>query len=689
MTDRLHIDIETYSEVDLKAAGLYRYAEHESTDLTVVSYAFNDGPVHVWLPWSVFGEVHDSIHKNIRARCGFGANTRIVFSAVAPHDLLQAFRNPTTKVCAHNAAFERVVLRGPAGKRYGLPEVPIERWVCTMAKVAVHALPHSLANAAEALDTAPKREVGVNDMRYMSKPRKNGTRPTAEEEPERLVQMTLYNIDDVIAERDLDNNVPNLTALEEQIYFLDQRINDRGVRIDQPAIHDIVYLVDQYKEKLAVWCKKTTGYAPTQTGKLAEWLRSPDYMKDGVLVRCGNYPQLVDLTAPSVVECLADDKCPLLAKKVLKCYSIYASKAVSKLDAMLRSVCADGRIHGMFQYYGAGPGRWSSRIVQLQNMLRSLLKWEQVDLAIAACKMRSLDYIKDLFDELEPMKVFASCSRGMLIPAEDKEFLDLDFSQIESVIQAWLSGAEWKLQIFREGKIKIYHATGALMFGIRTDEVVDGPKGQIYTAAKIGELACGYQGWEAAVEKMARQMGMKLTLPAEEIASRWRDANVLQVKLWDDLEQAAIAAVRNPGKPYAIPNKKIAFKVEGRWLYMRLPSGRRIAYFMPEMSSDDANVTYMGVDTYTRRWMRVSTYGGKLLQNACEGIGRDLLTNGLLHMEPAGYETVMTVHDSGTFEVPKGRSELEKARALMTTPCAWADGLPVRAGGWVGARYRK
>lgn len=701
MSGKLHIDLETFSEADLKAEGLYRYAEHESTDIVVASYALNDGPVHVWLPWT---DVPPDVVLKLRAAAP------LQFGPELPADLRAMLEDPTVRIAAHHAAFERKQFDGTIGKRYNIPHIPIERWICTMAKAAVHGLPHALEGAAAALGTFPKRKVGVTEMRYLSKPRKDGTRPTAMEEPERLVETTLYNIDDVKAERDLDNNIPDLTPAEEQIYFLDQRINDRGVRVDIPSIHNILYLVEQHKIKLAAWCKATTGLSPSQTGKLAEYIREH------------GYPQLRDLQAATVRETLEDPGCPDDIKKLLRCYSIYAGKAVSKFDAMLRAVCKDGRLHGLFRYYGAGPGRWSSIIVQLQNLLRSLLKPDEVDQAIEACKSRDAGKLKALFPQLELMKILASCSRGMLIPDDDKDFIAYDFSQIESCIQAWLSDAEWKLKILREGKIKIYQASGSMMFGIPVEKVVDSGTDFIYTAAKVGELACGYQGWAAAIEKMARQMGAKLTLPAEEIADRWRKANQRQVATWKYLEDAAKAAVEHPGQAYAIPNKKISFKVVGRWLYLRLPGGRRIAYLDPQIHvakkppehadtcstwsgevcdcaaskfepgddrlRDDA-VTYTGVDTYTRRRMRVGAYGGKWMQNACEGIGRDLLVNGLQHMEAAGYTAAMTAHDEGTFEVDWDFGDMEEAKRLMTIPLPWAAGLPVRASGWRARRYRK
>jgi DNA polymerase len=322
-------------------------------------------------------------------------------------------------------------------------------------------------------------------------------------------------------------------------------------------------------------------------------------------------------------------------------------------------------------------------------MLRSLIK--DADLAIEMLRDRNLNWLRWMYQGLDVMKVLASCSRGMLIAAEGKELMSYDFAQIESRIQAWLAGAEWKLKFFREGKIKIYNATGALMFGIKPEEVVDKGEDQLYTAAKIGELACGYQGWAEAIEKFARQMGVHLNLDPADIAGRWREANSEQVQLWYDLNQTAMYAVQHPGEAYAIPNRKIMFKVEGRWLYMRLPSGRRIAYLDPEIQMGDRGdeVSYMGIDTYTRKWMRVSGYGGKWLQNACEGIGRDLLVPGMFNMEEAGYPCILTVHDEAVFEVPTGFGSDEEATRLMTVPLKWADGLPVKCEGWRAKRYRK
>ena len=666
-----HVDIETFSEADLKKEGLYRYAQHPSTDLNVFCWADGAGPVNVWLPWE---QVSKTISRALLAEMDDGA--LLLYGEPVPDEVEIVIEGI---IAAHNTQFERVVLNNWLARKSIPVIIKIENTVCTMAKCAVHGIPQALEHAAKALGTFPKRVTGANEMRYFAKPRQDGTRATPYDEQKRFITLVLYCIDDVRAERDLDVNIPDLTEREVEIYRLDQKINERGVRVDKPAVGDALFLIGQRKNTLWELCRTQTGYSPTQTGKLAEWIRA------------NGYPGLENLQAPTVIEDLDNPDIPSNVKEVLKCYSVYSMKAVSKFDAMMRAVADDGRLHGMFQYYGAGPGRWSSRIVQLQNMLRPIIK--DVSVAIEAMKARSLNWIRFLWPDVEPMKIFGSCVRGMLISAEGRDLMSYDFAQIESRIQAWLAGAEWKLKAFREDKFKIYNVTGAMMFGLHPSEIVDKGDSQLYTSAKIGELACGYQGWAAAIEKMARQQGMKLLLDPAEIAWRWREANVEQVQLWDDLNKAAIWAVKNKGKAYAIPNKLIMFKVVGRWLYMRLPSGRKIAYLDPELgkSSHDGKecVTYMGTDTDTRRFMRIDGYGGRWLQNASEGIGRDLLVNGLLNMEEAGYETIMSVHDEGVFEVDEGFGSDEQAMRLMTMPLKWAEGLPVKCEGWRDKRYKK
>lgn len=682
MTAVVHIDIESYSACDLKETGVFRYAEDSSTDLTAVTYASGTGPVHFWAPWD---SVPQNVIDTIRQR-GLEPGSRFDVGRAPPALLAGLLADKSVKIAAHNNQFERTMLGWPGSaiaQRYGLPDFDASRAVCTMARAAVYGLPHALEGAAKAMGTSPKREVGVAEMRYFSKPRKNGTRATPTEEPDRYIQLALYCLDDTRAERDLDRVIPQITAEEQKVYELDQRINRRGVLVDLESVNNMRFLIDTYKLQLAEFCRKATGLNPTQTGKLAEW------------VRANGYPQLTDLQAPTVVECIEDAVCPDNVKKVLRAYSTYAGKAVSKYESMPLAACSDGRLRGLFRHYGAGPGRWSSSIVQLHNLMRSIIS--DADVAIELARLRSLEALIMMYDPLDPMRVIASCTRGMLVSPPGRDFLSFDFSQIEARIRCWLAGQEDMLQMFRDAdargkKAPIYERQGAKMFGLPESQIVDQGVMQYRTAAKIGDLACGFQGWEAAVRKMARQQGIKLSMDPAEIAGRWRDANPLVTRLWKNLNDAAAQAIEKPGTVWAIPNKRIMFKVEGRWLYMRLPSGRRIAYLDPQVEGipeHGYSVNYMGVDTDTRRWMRSDTYGGKILQNATEGTGRDFLTGALLRMEDAGYDTVAHVHDQGLFEIDEGKGSLKEAEAIAAVRETWADGLPVKADGWRKKRFRK
>jgi DNA polymerase len=655
----LHLDLETRSTVDLKSCGLYKYAEDDSTGLTLAAFAFDDQPVELWLPW-------DDVPLDVELAL---SHLRLHIGTQCPEAVAAHIRSGGI-ISAHNAQFERVVLGGTVGRKHGVPPPAIEQMRCTMAKAAVHGLPQALEHAAAALGTHPKDKDGANDMRYLAKPRKDGTWPTPHDEPERFINTALYCVDDVEAERDIDRAVPDLSEREQSIYFFDQRVNDRGWAVDQRAVHDAIAIRDAYKARLAKKCLALTGVKPTQTGEIAAWIRE------------NGYPQLPNLQAPSVNEAVKDPACPPKCVEVLRTYSTYAMKAVSKFDAMLKAVCKDGRLHGMFQYYGAGTGRWSSRIVQLQNMARGIEGFD-ADAAIKEFEHQDVDMLDLLYDH-NPMRVLASCTRGMLTAGEGCELLAYDFSAIEARIVAWLADEQWKLEVFRTHG-KIYEATAALMFGVPMESVTKESKERL--GGKIGDLACGYQGGAGAVEKMARQMDIALPIPSDEIVAKWRAASPKTKALWYDLEAAAREAVSSPGKAFAIPNKRIMFKTVGQWLYMRLPSGRRLAYYKPEV--DDGRLSYMGTDTYTRRWMRVETYGGRLLQNAGEGIARDLLVNGLLRMEEAGYPAIGSIHDEGVFEVPEGFGSEDEARSLMTTPLKWAEGLPVACSGYRAKRYRK
>jgi DNA polymerase len=616
---RLHLDIETYSEVDLKAAGVYRYAEHESTELLCFAYAFDDGPVELWTP-------------------GRELPTEVIAHIAAGKELR-----------AHSAQFERVVLNGVAGRKLGFPPIKIEQCVCTAAKMAAHGLPRDLAGAAKALGAVEKSGEGRITMLQLSKPRKKHPegRYTPANSPEKFKILYDYNKQDVESERSIDRLVPDLSPAEQLVYELDQRINDRGIKVDLESIENILAVVDEYKAYLAEECVKLTGANPTQREKIAEW------------VRTNGYAELTDMQAETVKEIVSAGEAPEPVERALKIYSTYNMKAVTKYDAILAAMCKDERLRGMFLYHGAGTGRWSSQIVQLQNLFRPVI--EDPESAMEAFRARSLSWIRDLYPGVDPMKVASSCVRSVLVSGKGKDFIFPDYAGIEARVNAWLFGEKWKLEAFRlfdEGKgPDLYKLAYARAFHVNPARVNKKDR----AVGKVLELAMGYEGGASAFVTMAANHGVDLaemadavlpfideeiresaewmwqTLPqyraglphdqfiaCDSLKRMWRAIHPKIVQGWKDLKEAADLAVKYSGKTYVIPNKKIMFKVVDKWLYMRLPSGRRIAYFDPKWveTEMDAGLRYSGIDTYTRQWMELETYGGKL----CLAEGTEVLT---------------------------------------------------------------
>jgi DNA polymerase len=362
-------------------------------------------------------------------------------------------------------------------------------------------------------------------------------------------------------------------------------------------------------------------------------------------------------------------------------------------------------------------------IVQLQNLFRGAIK--DPDNAIAAYRTRSLDWIRALYSPRELMKVFASTVRGMLIPAEGHDFIALDYAGIESRVIAWIYGETWKLKAFHiqdtEGGPDNYEYAYANTFKVPV-ESVNADQRQI---GKPIDLGLGFQGGVGAFTTMAKtykvdlnlladmafnklephfldkarwnfekgytsghDLPEKVVLACDAIKHAWREAHPKIVQGWSDTDTAARAAVASPGEVFGISNKKLMFKVVGRWLYMRLPSGRKLAYYMPRLEQD-GSVTFMGLDTDTRRWQRCKTYGGFWVQNSTQAIANDLLRAAILRWEAASYWVVGSVHDEGIMEVPEGWGSIEEAKQIMCDSPAWAKGLPVVAEGWRAKRYKK
>jgi DNA polymerase bacteriophage-type len=754
----LHIDIETFSEVDLTSAGVYRYAEHESTSLNCVGYRIDNGPVHLWIPFELTPAL-EGIIKMVQERC---PGVILQTGTEPPLALMEAwegdpnFQQGSSGKRAHNAQFERVVLNGVAGQKLGLPKTEVSEWTCTAVKAAANGLQRALDDGAKALGTRRKDEGGRPSMLQLSKPRKPtkadpSTRWTFENAPEKWVATLCYNVDDVLAEYELDEALPDISEREQALYHLDQKINERGWKVDLDAVNNILFVVEQYKTALAAEFAQictvtrfdeklgdfvTEGLSPTQREKVAEW------------VRANGFPGLVDMTADYLRKVIKRTDVPPNVKRVLSIYSTYGAKSVSKLQAMLDAVCSDGRLRGMFLFYGAATGRWSSLIVQLQNMMRPVIKDPNV--AIEAFAERDINLIRFLWPDTDPMKVAGSCIRGCLVSTSPShDLIYPDYSGVEDRVNLWFFDDEQMLDVYRAydaGKGRHpYSVTVCHWFGLDLATFSDeDPRRQ---QGKVGRLSLGYEGGVNAFVTMAETYGVDLAemartvlplLPGDALDhAEWmrenhpytltdeitRDIETACNGLkflyrqqhpkvrqgWKDLKEAAERAVEFPGVVHWLPNRKISFCTQDykgrRWLCMRLPSGRKIKYYSPTWTPPRVEdrwlngervervipgfMEYWGVDTYTRQWMKLQTYGGKLDENADQGFSRDLLCNGMLALDAAGYSIVGSEHDKTILDINVKFGTVEEIKAHMITQPDYCAGLPLATDGKRVKRYGK
>lgn len=556
-------------------------------------------------------------------------------------------------------------------------------------------------------------------MLQLSKPRKPtkdnpDTWYTPEKYPEKFAKLTSYCADDIRAERDLDKHLPEVSESEWELWCLSEKINDFGVFIDIEALDNLQALIKEYKAELATECVKRTGFKPTQREEIANWIRA------------NGYSQLTDLQAETVKSIVRSAECPEPVKLVLRIYSTYGAKAVTKLDAIKKSVCGDGRLRGCFMFYGAATtGRWSAKIANPQSLFRPVI--DDTDEAIAAAAFRDLNLIRWEWPGVDPIKVFASCTRGMFRSPPGRILRAMDYRGIESRWTAWMFEENWKIKAFeafdRGDGPDMYIKSWSELFLVPVDKVTPEERQK----AKPIELAFGFEGGTGALITFSENTGVNLDelaktvwdvltpeamdsahwmydkfgrsfdlkkdtyLACEAIKYMWREKHPKHKAGWKLLKDAAISAVQNPGKVYGLPNKKVLFKVVGRWLVVLLPSGRRLRYFEPRVTGEgrDAVCTYLGVDTETRRFMRTSTYGGKWTENIAQGGSSDFLRHGILKLDAAGHEIVMTLHDEAVNEVDEDFLSLDGSIEIYADKPAWAKGFPLAASGYEAIRFKK
>ena len=653
----LYIDIETYSSVDITKSGAYKYIESPDFEVLIVGYALNDGPVTV-VDLAQGEELSDFF--------------------------LEALHDPKCLKVAHNAVFERLSFR-----RIG-HDVPAEQWYCTSVKAAYCGLPLSLDNVSKVLDLQDKKlEVGKTLIRYFSCPCKptkiNGgrTRNYPEHAPDKWEMYKEYNKYDVLAEREIYKLLEKYTIPESErrLYAVDQHINDRGITVDVELATAAIDIDTMYTQTLLDKATALTGLDnPNSLTQIKKWVLQKTGCEITSLAK-GEIENVAEDFAnyPDVLELLN------LRKELSK-------TSVKKYYAMINCACSDNRVRGTFQFYGANrTGRWAGRLLQLQNLAKNYVS--NIELPRELVRRKDLDAVEMLYGQVAD--ILSQLIRTALIAPEGKTLAVADFAAIEARVISWLAGEQWRMDIFA-GDGKIYEATGARMFGVPVESITKGS--EIRGKAKISELALGFGG---SINALRRIGGEKMGLSDTEMKSlvkRWRDANPCIVYLWEDVERAAKEAVKYRRRSMAA-NGKLTFECDGDNLMVRLPSGRQLFYRhatiktkpKPNVPTMTPTIWYEGAVQETKHWGEIDTYGGKLVENCVQAIARDLMASTLMSLDEAGYEVIAHIHDEVIVEVEKSSAKQNYAEivSLMEKTPDWAEGLPLKADGYITPFYLK
>lgn len=665
----LSVDIETYSGVDIKKAGLYKYAQSPDFEVLLIAWAIDDEPVRlVDMP----AQRYDAPRADEYA---WGALIHYLF------------HEPDVQFHAYNAAFEWTCL-AYAGLR-----TPIERWRCTMAHGLYCGYPAGLSAIGDAIGLPQEKKklgVGMSLLRTFCRPQKpskaNGgrTRTLPHHEPEKWELFKRYCVQDVEAEREIERRLSPwpMPEKEQSLWELDCIMNARGVKVDQKLVDGALACGSTIYEELMHEAVAISGLPnPKSVQQLTKWLNEEmDEDVDG---------ELTDLRKDTVSDLLAKGVSSDAATRMLELRQQLGKTSTKKYDAMAAAMCDDGRVRGLMQYYGANrTGRWAGRLVQVQNLPRNHM--ETLSYARELTRERNLEMLRLMYGNVPD--TLSQLIRTAFVPEPGQHYLVADFSSIEARVIAWLAGEQWRLTVFGTHG-KIYEASAEQMFHLPAGSVQKGsPERQ---KGKVAELALGYGGSTGALIAMgALDMGLtEDDLP--DIVSRWRAASPRIVDLWYVLNNVALN-VMHTGLPQTIRGGLLTLQREGHpqtaqdFLTITLPSGRQLFYphpfIAPGKFGNDA-LHYMGVEQTKKKWSTIPTFGGKLVENVVQAIARDCLAEVLLRLDAARYPTVFHVHDEVVVE---GQEDtLEPILAAMAEPIPWAPGLLLKGNGFVSDYYMK
>jgi DNA polymerase len=631
------IDIETRSALNLGEVGAPRLAAHASTVVLVVAFTVDEEDPEVWIP---------------------------PLDPIVPPQLLAAAADPDVVFVAHSAGFEVEVCRHKL-THFGLPEIPLERWVDTMCTALALALPPALETLGLALEIKYQKDAaGAKLMRQMMRPES-----AAQDTPERLAALGQYCARDVLAARELLYTLPALTEEEQALWILNQRINARGIHFDRILTVAARDIAEKVRADLNARMTAATGGEITtvnQVARLVRWLGAHGAPVESV-------------GRDAIIELLASDLAPEVCT-VVELRQAGAGSATAKFDAVLAGIEKDDRARGLFRWHGASTGRASSHRIQIHNLKRTPLK--DPEAAIAAILSGDLDRVRAID---APLALLGNILRPLITAAPGNVLLGADWSMIEARLLAYFAGEKRKLEIYRN-----YDRTGDPAFDpyIVLARLLN-PTNPDRQLGKTFDLSFGYQGGLGAFrsfepDKLHRLPDEKV----EQIKFHWRALHPRIVNWWHALENAAVAAVFNPGETKRAG--PVRFKQLEDFLYLELPSGRLITYPHPRLEYDDRRrkrVVFM--DNAGGGWRPDELYGGQICENVVSGAARDLLTAAMLRIEAAGIPIIAHIHDELVGEVPEGTADLELLHKLMVELPPWAPDLPIAARVWSGRRYAK
>ena len=664
----LSIDIETYSSIDLTKSGVYKYIQNDF-EILLIAYAYDDEEIKI---------------------IDLKNNEKI------PEKLKEDILDENIIKTAFNANFERVCL-----SKYFNTYLSPKMFRCTQVHALYLGLPHGLENVAKSLRLKEQKlEEGKSLIRFFNK-RENLDLLTSNNENikkgevlKKYEEFKKYCINDVRVERSIRKILEKvkLPESEQKLWQLDQEINDRGVLVDSKLLNNAIYYDNYFKNILIEKLKLITNINnPKSNNQMKDYLNSL-----GLNVN--------SLSKESVESLLNSDEVKKnphyeKIKEVLHLRKMLNKTSTKKYESMKRCMCDDERIRGLFQFYGANrTGRWAGRLVQVQNLPQNKIN----NLEKVREKIRN-DIIKDfpsrkkefnknlnlnLYNNENLSSLLSQLIRTTFIPKKNHRFIIADFSAIEARIIAYLSNEKWRIDVFNTHG-KIYEASASKMFKVDINEITK--ESELRQKGKIAELALGYQGGVKALVSMGAYNMNLCESELIEIVKAFRSSNPNIVKLWNNAQKAFIEAVKN--KSVVHIDKNISFIYEGNILFIKLPSGRRLSYIRPKIDYDNIFnkyiITYEGIDPTTKKSKRLTTYGGKLVENIVQAIARDVLAQAMMNLKNHGFNIVMHVHDEIVLEVEDKISSIEEICEIMCKENKYLKGLKLKADGFESNYYKK